>query len=78
MPMITEAKPVVFDDSLPERVDVVVIGAGVVGTATAYFLAQARCAGAALRERPRGGRAVEPQLGLDSPAGPRPGRAARS
>ena len=41
MPMITEAKPVVFDDSLPERVDVVVIGAGVVGTATAYYLAQA-------------------------------------
>lgn len=40
MPMITEATPVSFSDPLPEVVDVVVIGAGVIGTATAYFLAQ--------------------------------------
>ena len=36
---ITEATPVAFHDSLPESVDAVVIGAGVVGTSCAYFLA---------------------------------------
>lgn len=41
MPIITEATPVVFGDALPQHTDVVVIGAGVIGTATAYFLAQA-------------------------------------
>ena len=40
MPMISEATPIQFDDPLPEVADVVVIGAGVVGTATAYFLAE--------------------------------------
>lgn len=40
MPPITEAKPVTFSDPLPDAVDVVVIGAGVAGTATAYFLAK--------------------------------------
>ena len=40
MPMISEATPIAFSDSLPEAVDVVVIGAGVAGTATAYFLAK--------------------------------------
>jgi glycine/D-amino acid oxidase-like deaminating enzyme len=40
MPPITEAKPVTFSDPLPDTVDVVVIGAGVAGTATAYFLAK--------------------------------------
>ena len=40
MPMISEATPIAFSDPLPEAVDVVVIGAGVVGTATAYFLAK--------------------------------------
>ena len=38
MPPITEQVPVRFDDPLPEAV--VVIGAGVAGTATAYFLAK--------------------------------------
>ena len=40
MPPITANIPVRFSDPLPDAVDVVVIGAGVAGTATAYFLAQ--------------------------------------
>ena len=40
MPMITENSPVVFSDPLPDATDVVVIGAGIAGTATAYFLAE--------------------------------------
>lgn len=39
--MITEARPVRFAAPLPDAVDVVVIGAGVAGTATACFLAEA-------------------------------------
>ena len=39
--MITEARPIQFSAPLPDAVDVVVIGAGVAGTATAYFLAEA-------------------------------------
>ncbi len=39
--MITEARPIQFSAPLPAEVDVVVIGAGVAGTATAYFLAEA-------------------------------------
>lgn len=40
MPMISEATPIAFADPLPSAVDVVIIGAGVVGTSTAYFLAE--------------------------------------
>ena len=40
MPMISEATPIAFDGPLPEAVDVAVIGAGVVGVSTAYFLAR--------------------------------------
>ena len=40
MPMISESTPIVFSDPLPDAVDVVVIGAGVIGTSTAWFLAQ--------------------------------------
>ena len=40
MPMISEATPIAFADPIPDAVDVVVIGAGVVGTTTSYFLAQ--------------------------------------
>ena len=40
MPMISETTPIAFADPLPDAVDVVVIGAGVVGTTTGYFLAQ--------------------------------------
>jgi glycine/D-amino acid oxidase-like deaminating enzyme len=39
MPPITEKTPIAFADPLPAEVDVVVIGAGIAGTATAYFLA---------------------------------------
>lgn len=41
MPMISEHDPVAFADPLPDSTDVLVIGAGIVGTATAYFLAKA-------------------------------------
>ena len=40
MPMISESTPVAFSDPLPDAVDVVVIGAGIVGAATAWFLAR--------------------------------------
>ena len=40
MPMITDQSPIVFSDPLPDAVDVVVIGAGIAGTATSYFLAE--------------------------------------
>ena len=40
MPMISESTPIAFADPLPDAVDVVVIGAGIVGTTTSYFLAQ--------------------------------------
>jgi glycine/D-amino acid oxidase-like deaminating enzyme len=38
--MITDASPVRFADPLPEAADIVIIGAGIAGTATAYFLAR--------------------------------------
>ncbi|MBC6438945.1 MAG: FAD-binding oxidoreductase [Rhodospirillales bacterium] len=38
--MLTPETPVRFSDALPEAVDVVVIGAGITGTATAWFLAK--------------------------------------
>lgn len=40
MPMITDQSPIAFADELPDEVDVVVIGAGIAGTATAYWLAE--------------------------------------
>jgi glycine/D-amino acid oxidase-like deaminating enzyme len=40
MPPITDRSPVAFADPLPEAVDVAVIGAGIAGTATAYYLAR--------------------------------------
>ena len=40
MPLISEATPIAFSDRLPDAVDVLVIGAGVVGVSTAYFLAK--------------------------------------
>ena len=52
MPMISESTPVAFSDPLPDAADVVVIGAGVVGTATAWFLAR-RGASVALFEKGR-------------------------
>ena len=40
MPTITERSPIAFADALPEAVDVAIVGAGIAGTATAYFLAR--------------------------------------
>ena len=40
MPMITDQSPITFSDPLPDAVDVVIIGAGIAGTATAFFLAE--------------------------------------
>ena len=40
MPMISESTPIAFSDPLPDAVDVAVIGAGVIGTSTAWFLAR--------------------------------------
>ena len=40
MPMVSDKSPITFTDPLPEATDVVVIGAGIAGTATAYFLAE--------------------------------------
>ena len=52
MPMISESSPVAFSDPLPVAIDVVVIGAGVVGASTAWFLAR-RGAKVALIEKGR-------------------------
>ena len=40
MPTLSELTPVTFSDPLPDAADVVVIGAGIIGTATAWFLAR--------------------------------------
>ena len=40
MPMISQSTPIAFSDPLPDAVDVAVIGAGVIGTSTAWFLAR--------------------------------------
>src|SRR5215469_3461089 len=39
-PMMPPTEPVVSDTQLPQRVDVVVIGGGIVGVSAAYFLAK--------------------------------------
>ena len=41
MPMLSDKSPITFNDSLPEKVDVVIIGAGVIGISTAWFLVKA-------------------------------------
>jgi NADPH-dependent 2,4-dienoyl-CoA reductase/sulfur reductase-like enzyme len=40
MTMITDRSPIAFAAPLPKVVDVAIIGAGIVGTATAFFLAE--------------------------------------
>ena len=40
MPMITEATPIAHADPIPEAADVVVVGAGIIGASTAWFLGQ--------------------------------------
>ena len=39
--MLSENSPVTFNDGLPDEVDVVIIGAGVIGISTAWFLVKA-------------------------------------
>ena len=41
MPMLSENSPITFADALPDEVDVVIIGAGVIGVSTAWFLCKA-------------------------------------
>ncbi len=41
MPPVTENSPVTFVDPLPENVDVVIAGGGIIGISTAWFLAHA-------------------------------------
>jgi glycine/D-amino acid oxidase-like deaminating enzyme len=41
MPMLSDDSLITFRDTLPEAVDVVIIGAGVIGISTAWFLAKA-------------------------------------
>ncbi len=41
MPMLSDKSPVTFNDTLPDAVDVVIIGAGVIGISTAWFLMKA-------------------------------------
>ena len=38
--IFSEQSPITFNDTLPKQVDVVIIGGGVIGTSTAYFLNQ--------------------------------------
>ena len=40
MATLSDQSPVTFDDPLPKEADVVVIGGGIVGVSTAYFLAE--------------------------------------
>ena len=54
-----------FDDEAAEAVDVVVIGGGIIGYRTAWFLLERGAVGLRLRQGPSRRRAVEPQLGLD-------------
>jgi glycine/D-amino acid oxidase-like deaminating enzyme len=56
MPVITEATPIAFSGPLPEAVDVVVIGGGIVGVSAAWFLAGAGVKGAGSASRAGTGR----------------------
>ena len=41
MPMLSDDSPVTFNDAIPNQADVVIIGGGVIGISTAWFLAKA-------------------------------------
>ena len=60
----------------PARADVVVIGGGIIGVFTAYYLARRGVVGRPGRKGPHRRRAIEPQLGLVPPAEPRRARTA--
>jgi glycine/D-amino acid oxidase-like deaminating enzyme len=72
---ITSQSPVTFSDPLPSEVDVVIVGAGVIGIMSALYLRRAGSVRVRGREGPGGGRAVLAQLGLDPPARARRGGA---
>ena len=40
MPMLSDDSPITFNDPIPNAVDVVIIGGGVIGISTAWFLAK--------------------------------------
>ena len=72
---ISMATPARFTAPLPKAADVVVVGGGIMGVMTAWYLAEAGIK-VVLCEKGRVGGTVQPQLGLDSPAGSRSGRIA--
>ena len=41
MPMLSDDSPITFNDAIPNQADVVIIGGGVIGISTAWFLAKA-------------------------------------
>ena len=62
--MAPRVDPVTSDTELPARTGVVVVGGGIIGTSTAFFLARKWHFRCALREGSYRGRTVQPQLGL--------------
>ena len=52
------------DEALPTRVDVVIVGGGIIATSTALFLARKGVSVALCEKGHISPRAVEPQLGL--------------
>jgi len=54
-----------FRDKLPPAADVVIIGGGIIGISTAWYLNK-RGKSVVMRERPHCLRAIEPKLGLAS------------
>ena len=72
--MSPPVNPVISDDKLPARADVVVIGGGIIGLRGGLLPGAARHLRRPDREGPHRRRAVEPQLGLVLPARPRQSR----
>ena len=72
--MYPAVRSVASDEKLPDAVDVVIIGGGIVGTASAYYLAKRGLSVALLEKRPYRLRTIQPHLGLVPPAKSRPTR----
>ena len=58
--MAPRVDPVRSDEALPARVDVVIIGGGIIGASAALFLAEKGVSVGAVREGAHRRRAVEP------------------